>query len=166
MDLFGSIGSTLLGGSSELDILGIADTGGDFLSGSSGFPDVGDFLGGLGDTVGPASSLLGLAQKASGALSGVLGGGGGGGSGESKGFVPQTNKALSAAEQFQVGQALRQTSERERSEKGREGNPHSVAIVRELLRQKPDGVKAAGNALMSVALKSGSRAELRARASA
>ena len=128
-----------------------------------GFPDVLDWAGGLGDTVGTAANLLGFAQKASGALSGVLGGGGGSGEmgGSSTGFV---NKALSAAETFQVGQISRQASARERSKEGREGNPHSSILVRELFRQYPDSVKAAGNALMSVALKSGSRVLLQKRA--
>ena len=160
MDLF-----TTIAGSAE-KILGVTDIGDGILSGSSGFPDVGDFLGGLGDTVGPASSLLGLAQKASGALSGVLGGGGGSGEmgGSPTGFVQQKNTEVAAAKDYQSRLALQQVAERERSKEGQKDNPHSRAIVGRMFERNPNGVKAAGNALMSVALKSGSRAELRARA--
>jgi len=150
MDLFGTE-----------EILGIADLGGDSFS-SFGFPDVSDFVGGLGDTVGTAGSLLGLAKKASGALSGVLGGGGGGGSGEmggsSTGFV---NPALVEAQRFQTGQIARQAAEREKSTPGRKGNFYSDAIIREMFKRNPEGLRAFGSQLAAVASKSGSRAELR-----
>ena len=150
MDLFGSIGSTFLEGGSEADILGISSLFGD----SIGFPDVADFVGTLGDTVGPAASLLNLLKAGTGAASGVFGGGGGG---DSKGFVPQKNPQLEESKRFQYGLVRSQVSERERSKVGDRGNNHSRVILNQLFKDNESGIRAFGSQLAAVAAKSGTR---------
>jgi len=51
--------------------------------------------------------------------------------------------------------------EREKSTPGRKGNFYSDAIIREMFKRNPEGLRAFGSQLAAVASKSGSRAELR-----
>lgn len=148
------------------------DTGGgisDLISSSNGgdgfdFIDSSIFDGDtLGDTVGTAGKLLSLLKAGTGAASGVFGGGG---SGESKGFVPQTNPQLTSAKDFQVRQALQQATLRERSKEGIKGNNHSRVIINQLFKDNESGIRAFGSQLAAVAAKSGTRSQLRSRATA
>ena len=116
----------------------------------------------LGDTVGTAGKLISLLKSGTGAASGVFGGGGK----DSKGFVPKENTALQEAKRFQTGQIQRQASERERSQVGQTRNNHSIAIINGLYRNDEAGLRAFGNQLASIAQASGTRAEVRARATA
>ena len=114
----------------------------------------------LGDTVGTAGKLISLLKSGTGAASGVFGGGGK----DSKGFVPKENTALQEAKRFQTGQIQRQASERERSQVGQTRNNHSIAIINGLYRNNEASLRAFGNQLASTAQASGTRAEVRARA--
>ena len=116
----------------------------------------------LGDTVGTAGKLISLLKKGTGAASGVFGGGGK----DSKGFVPKENTALQEAKRFQTGQIQRQATLKERSQVEQTTNKHSVAIIDGLHRNNEAGLRAFGNQLASIAQASGTRAEVRARATA
>ena len=119
-----------------------------------------DYLGDLGDTVGTAGKLISLLKSGTGAASGVFGGGGK----DSKGFVPKENTALQEAKRFQTGQIQRQATLKERSQVEQTTNKHSVAIIDGLHRNNEAGLRAFGNQLASIAQASGTRAEVRARA--
>ena len=114
----------------------------------------------LGDTVGTAGKLISLLKSGTGAASDLFGGGGK----DSKGFVPKENTALQEAKRFQTGQIQRQASERERSQVGQTRNNHSIAIINGLYRNNEASLRAFGNQLASIAQASGTRAEVRARA--
>ena len=114
----------------------------------------------LGDTVGTAGKLISLLKSGTGAASGVFGGGGK----DSKGFVPKENTALQEAKRFQTGQIQRQATLKERSQVEQTTNKHSVAIIDGLHRNNEAGLRAFGNQLASIAQASGTRAEVRARA--
>jgi hypothetical protein len=145
----------------EFDILdsgsfvgGLSESHIDFLSSGT------DYLGDLGDTVGTAGKLISLLKSGTGAASGVFGGGGK----DSKGFVPKENTALQEAKRFQTGQIQRQATLKERSQVEQTTNKHSVAIIDGLHRNNEAGLRAFGNQLASIAQASGTRAEVRARA--
>ena len=117
-----------------------------------------DILG----AAGTANSLLNLFKSGTSAASGLFGGG----SGESKGFVAPANKALSDAQNFQSGQILRQSTQRERSEVGQARNNHSMAIISALYKSDEASLRAFSNQLSSVAGKAGTRSRPQARATA
>ena len=114
----------------------------------------------LGDTVGTAGKLISLLKSGTGAASDLFGGGGK----DSKGFVPKENTALQEAKRFQTGQIQRQATLKERSQVEQTTNKHSVAIIDGLHRNNEAGLRAFGNQLASIAQASGTRAEVRARA--
>tara|TARA_R110002072_G_scaffold101581_1_gene223710 strand:+ start:1877 stop:2362 length:486 start_codon:yes stop_codon:yes gene_type:complete len=116
----------------------------------------------LGDTVGTAGKLISLLKSGTGAASDLFGGGGK----DSKGFVPKENTALQEAKRFQTGQIQRQATLKERSQVEQTTNKHSVAIIDGLHRNNEAGLRAFGNQLASIAQASGTRAEVRARATA
>ena len=117
-----------------------------------------DILG----AAGTANSLLNLFKSGTSAASGLFGGG----SDESKGFVAPANKALSDAQNFQSGQILRQSTQRERSEVGQARNNHSMAIISALYKSDEASLRAFSNQLSSVAGKAGTRSRPQARATA
>ena len=116
----------------------------------------------LGDTVGTAGKLISLLKSGTGAASDLFGGGGK----DSKGFVPKENTALQEAKRFQTGQIQRQATLKERSQVGQTRNNHSIAIINGLYRNNEASLRAFGNQLASTAQASGTRAEVRARATA
>ena len=155
---------------SEYDFLGgfggfdadVLDTSGSDWDFFSDLPSMGvagsDILG----AAGTANSLLKLFKSGTSAASGLFGGG----SGESKGFVAPANKALSDAQNFQSGQILRQSTQRERSEVGQARNNHSMAIISALYKSDETSLRAFSNQLSSVAGKAGTRSRPQARATA